>query len=191
MMNVYLPPDKCIGVARPNLRLAADYLELKSFAAAAKVAYSQDIIDALEVALDEDFPNWSDELTGGKNIEAVEAGCHQAKLNNGATCCKTRNPFILKDSGASVHFLSEFTFGRACYLVALLLSNLRTVSPLLARSQHHPTADEVAALRQYFQFFATAAMAAEVVGPAWSFGFPRPDGNRFSCQAKRSVDSHK
>jgi hypothetical protein len=34
-------------------------------------------------------------------------------------------------------------------------------------------------LRKYFQYFATAALAAEVNGRAWSFGHPRPDRSNF------------
>lgn len=35
------------------------------------------------------------------------------------------------------------------------------------------------ALREYFQYIATAAIAGEIGGRAWSFGFPRPDRSRF------------
>ena len=38
---------------------------------------------------------------------------------------------------------------------------------------------------QYFQYFATAALAAEVQGGAWSFGFPRPDGSGFIDELER------
>ena len=34
-------------------------------------------------------------------------------------------------------------------------------------------------LRRHFQYVATAAIAAEIGGPAWSFGYPRPDGAGF------------
>lgn len=48
----------------------------------------------------------------------------------------------------------------------------------------HPSDKDVRDLRKFFQYFATAALAAEVWGQAWSFGFPRPDGSGF--QAKLS-----
>ena len=36
----------------------------------------------------------------------------------------------------------------------------------------------------YFQYFATAALAAEVGGASWSFGFPRPDHSSFLTKLK-------
>ena len=65
------------------------------------------------------------------------------------------------------------------YIVSLILSNHCNVTPLLNGSARHPTEAEVRQLRQYFQYFATTAMAAEIDGPAWSFGFPRPDRSSF------------
>ena len=64
-------------------------------------------------------------------------------------------------------------------MLSLVLSNLRPVTPVLEGSDLHPGDAEVPRLREYFQFFATAALAAEVQGHAWSFGFPRLDGSPF------------
>ena len=69
--------------------------------------------------------------------------------------------------------------GQTAYLVSLLLSNLPAISPLLGDSQLLPSARGERQLRTFFQYFATAAVAAEIGGPAWSFGFPRPDGTGF------------
>ena len=75
--------------------------------------------------------------------------------------------------------------GQAAYVASLVLSNLRPVSPILGSSDLHPVEDEVRELRGYFQYFATAALAAEIQGDAWSFGFPRPDGSPFLGKLKQ------
>ena len=56
---------------------------------------------------------------------------------------------------------------------------------MLIGSDIHPDAKEVTELRQYFQYFATAALAAEIGGKAWSFGFPRPDESPFLCKLRK------
>lgn len=90
-------------------------------------------------------------------------------------------PFELDENGRAVSFTVEKPdLGQAACLVSLLLSNLRAGTPLLNGSHYHPSDPEVRRLRACFQYFATAAIAAEVGGPAWSFGFPRPDGSGFA-----------
>lgn len=89
-------------------------------------------------------------------------------------------PFTLDAGGDILTFkLDERSFGQAAYVLSLVLSNLRSVSPVLDGSNHHPDEDEVRRLRIHFQYCATAALAAEARGDAWSFGFPRPDGSPF------------
>ena len=95
----------------------------------------------------------------------------------------TAYPFDLDERGRVVFFTAEEPdLGQGAYLVSLLLSNLRAVTPLLDGSHAHPSDAEVRLLRNYFQYFATAAIAAEIGGAAWSFGFPRPDGTGFSTK---------
>ena len=48
----------------------------------------------------------------------------------------------------------------------------------------HPEDDEIPRIRELFQYFATAALATEIQGRAWSFGFPRPDGSGFVDKLK-------
>ena len=47
---VYLPSDEFGGAKPPNLDLAADYLELKAVLSGDGQSYSEDIVDALELA---------------------------------------------------------------------------------------------------------------------------------------------
>ena len=89
-------------------------------------------------------------------------------------------PFDIDEYGDVIFFTGVGEdLGHTAYLVSLILSNLNAVSPLLVGSGVHPSEEEVILLRRYFQYLATAAIAAEVGGPAWSFGFPRPDGSGF------------
>ena len=88
-------------------------------------------------------------------------------------------PFAVSERGSEVDFIGETpALGQAAYLISLPLSNLQAITPLVG-PEVHPSEEDVRALRQYFQYFATAALAAEVGGSAWSFGFPRPDGTGF------------
>ena len=89
-------------------------------------------------------------------------------------------PFALDARGDVVTCeLDEQSFAQAAYVVSLVLSHLRAASPMLDRSGLHPEDEEVRRLRTHFQYCATAALAAEVHGDAWSFGSPRPDGSTF------------
>ena len=92
----------------------------------------------------------------------------------------TSYPFDIDSDGTVISYTGQNTdHGHTAYLVSLILSNLKSMSPLLVDSGAHPTDEEVGYLRRYFQYFATAAIAAEVGGPGWSFGFPRPDRTGF------------
>lgn len=75
--------------------------------------------------------------------------------------------------------LAQGSFGHTAYILSLVLSNLRALSPILDGSELHPEEPEVRRLREFFQYFATAALASEIGGSAWSFGFPRRDGLGF------------
>ena len=92
----------------------------------------------------------------------------------------TSYPFAIDKDGGVVFFTGQQEdLGQTAYLVSLILSNLRSMSPLLESEEVHPTQEETKDLRKYFQYLATVAIAAEVGGPAWSFGFPRPDATGF------------
>ena len=173
---VYLPSDEFGGVNPPDLDLAADYLELKAAVSPVGQSYSSEIVDALEIAADSDFEDVNEEVETRESVATgavTRIGLRQRALGSAY-------PFSTDAFGSAVSFRTETPdLGQAAYLVSLILSNLRAITPLLDGSELHPSDDQVKALRQYFQYFATAALAAEVGGQAWSFGFPRPDGSGF------------
>ena len=178
---VYLPSDEFHGSQNPDLDLAADYLELAAFFSGDQQALSQDIIDALDLSADGSFEAVDDEI---RTREVIAIGAIN-RMDFRRRILKLAYPFELDETGAVVTFTAnDPTLGQAAYLVSLVLSNLRSVSPLIGDASVYPTDNEVRALRQYFQYFATAAIAAEVGGPAWSFGYPRPDGTDFIKKLK-------
>ena len=173
---VYLPSDEFGGIEPPDLDLAADYLELKAVFSRDGQSFSEDIVDALELAAEAEFGDVDAEIRVREDIAAGAV----ARMTSRKRVLATAYPFDLDDHGDTIFFTAEHPdLGQAAYLVSLLLSNLRALSPLLDGSEMHPSDHEVRELRQHFQYFATAAIAAEVGGPAWSFGHPRPDGTGF------------
>ena len=173
---VYLPSDEFGGAAPPDLDLAADYLELKAVFSEDGQSFSEDVVDALELPAEAGFDDVDAEIKGR---EGVAAGA-VARMERRKRVIGDAYPFDLDEDGDAIFFTTERTdLGQAAYLVSLLLSNLRSSSPLLDGSAMHPSDMQVRELRQHFQYFATAAIAAEIGGPAWSFGHPRPDGTGF------------
>ena len=168
--TLYLPSDE------PDPDLAADYLELKAVFSEERQSFSQDIVDALALAADSEFADVDAEM---KNREEVADGA-VARMASRKRVLAATYPFELDERGDVISFVvEEPDLGQTAYLLSLLLSNLRAVSPMLNGSEMHPSDQDVRALRQWFQYFATAALAAEIGGQAWSFGFPRPDGTGF------------
>ena len=172
----YFPSDEFDNDSPPNLDLAADYLELNALFAKDGQSFSEDIVIALEHAAETEYFDVNTEI---EIREDVAAGA-VARMSYRKRVLETSYPFEIDAEGDVISFTDEPTdLGHTAYLVSLILSNLKSVSPLLVGSDVHPTEEEVRSLRQYFQYLATAAIAAEVGGPAWSFGFPRPDRTGF------------
>ena len=173
---VYLPCDEFGGTGPPDLDLAADYLELKAVLSGDGQCFSEDIVHELELASEHEFADVDAEM---KSREDIAAGA-VARMDSRRSILGAAYPFCLDDRGDAIFFTGEQPdSGQAAYLVSLLLSNLRALSPLLDGTAMHPSDGEVRQLRRHFQYFATAAIAAEIGGPAWSFGYPRPDGTGF------------
>ena len=172
----YLPSDEFSNASLADLDLAADFLELKALFSEDGQCLSEDIVGALELAAEDEYTDVDAEI---KNREEIAAGA-VARMASRKRVLAGSYPFDIDDGGDAIYFTGEERdLGHTAYLVSLVLSNLKSVSPLLVNRDLHPTEGEVGCLRRYFQYLATAAIAAEVGGPAWSFGFPRPDGSGF------------
>ena len=168
----YFPSDQVANNVSPDLDLAADYLELNALFSRDGQSFSQDLVVALEHAAETEYSDVNTEI---EIREDVAAGA-VARMSFRKRVLETSYPFEIDAAGDLITSTDEQAdFGHTAYIVSLILSNLKSVSPLLVDSDVHPTDEEVRSLRNYFQYLATAAIAAEVGGPAWSFGFPRPD----------------
>lgn len=176
MPALYLPTDVVTGSSM-DVDLAADYLELSAFFAADGAARTSDLANTASLGAAEDHVDVQAEMFDGEE-EIVLSAVSRIQARYGAL--GTAYPFTLDDRGDVLTCeLNSESFGQTAYVLSLVLSNLRPVTPVLDGSDLHPVDAEVPRLREYFQFFATAALAAEVQGHAWSFGFPRPDHSPF------------
>ena len=179
---LYLPSDEFDDHRPPDLDLAADYLELKAVFSGDGQSFSQDIVNTLELAAEADFGDVDAEI---RFREEIAAGA-VARMISRKRVLAAAYPFDLDDRGHVIFFTAEEPdLGQTAYLVSLILSNLRGLSPLLDGSDMYPSNQEVRDLRRHFQYFATAAIAAEIGGPAWSFGYPRPDGTGFMSKLSK------
>ncbi len=174
--SVYFPPDSFGGQQLPDLDLAADYLELKAVLSEQKYSLSRNIIDALEMSADYDFTNVDSEIKKREHVADETIGQIHLRKN----ILQEAYPFELDELGETLSFVSEQpNLAHIAYLTSLLLSNLHPVSQVLHDFKPYPSKDDILSLRRYFQYIATAAIAAEIGGRAWSFGFPRPDNSGF------------
>lgn len=175
--SLYFPMDEVTG-ASIDFDRAADYLELTAFFSADSTALASDLANQAGIGAADDHANLDEEIQSGdedlvtSTVTRIEARCE--------TLGPHAYPFDLDARGEILTCnLAQGSFGHAAYILSLVLSNLRAVSPVLGDSRLHPDEHEVRRLREFFQYFATAALASELHGSAWSFGFPRPDGTGF------------
>ena len=179
---LYLPIDAVTG-SSIDFDRAADFLELSAFFAENSMVLTSGLANEASIGAAEDHADLEDEMQNGEE-ELVHGTVNQIDSRQHALC--SAYPFRLDSGGDSLTYvLNEDSIGQAAYILSLVLSNLRSVSPVLDGSDLHPGDEEVARLRGFFQYFATAALAAEIQGRAWSFGFPRPDKSPFLCKLKQ------
>ena len=182
-MTVHLcfPIDDATGDGIDFDRIA-DFLELTTFFANDCTTLVSDIANQAIIGAAEEPADLDEEMRRG--VEEVVSGA-VLRIEERRIALDTAYPFELDNDGNSLTYIpAQPSVGQAAYILSLVLSNLRALSPILDGSDVHPDDGEVRTLRQYFQYFATAALAAEIRGHAWSFGFPRPDGSGFIAKLK-------
>ena len=173
--RIHLPCEQ-ISRSQLDVDLLADYLELKAIMSEDKSSLKKDIIIALEHGFNENLNNGFSETEERERIasEAI------TRIKSRVTILKTAYPFTLEKKGQNICLnYDRLNFAHTAYLISLLLSNLRSVSELLVKITNYPSPDDVYFLRKCFQYIATVAIAGEIGGRAWSFGFPRPDHSNF------------
>ncbi|MCY4590766.1 MAG: hypothetical protein OXE86_09460 [Alphaproteobacteria bacterium] len=182
-VDLQLPLDELTG-QRINVEQAADYLELRAFCASDGVALVSDFANQIRIAVGPGQTDLHEELTSGQDdlvsgtVNCIERRCR--------TLRPTAYPFRLDERGDSLSCgLTADSIGHAAYVLCLVLSNLRALSTVLTTSGMHPDEQETRRLRELFQYCATAALAAELGGHAWSFGAPRPGHSGFLLKLRQ------
>lgn len=170
--GLYFPQDSL-----DDSDLAADFLELSAFFADDGLVTTSSLANTIDIGVAEDYANVDEEIReGGEQIVSNAV----RRLEKRQYVLGSTYPFFLDDSGdiLTCNFDSD-SVAQTAYILSLILSHLRSVSPVLDSSELHPDDSETTKLRGYFQYFATTALAAEIRGDSWSFGFPRPDHSNF------------
>ena len=175
--SLCFPLDELEGPSKDFDR-AADYLELAAFSSADCMALVSELANQAGIGAATEYSDLDEEMQGGDedltSSTVTRIQLRQKSLGSAAY------PFDLDSRGEILKCsLDAGCLGHTAYILSLLLSNLKALSPILNASSLHPDNHEVEKLRKFFQYFATAALAAELNGSAWSFGFPRPDGSGF------------
>ena len=175
--SMYLPVDDITGTSK-NFDLAADFLELAAFFAGDSTALASDLANQAGIGAEDEHADLDEEMQSEEEdlVSSTVTRIEERQRALGPAAY----PFELDNDGDLLTCnLDRDSFGHAAYISSLVLSNLGSVTPVLDGSHLHPDEDEVRGLREFFQYFATAALASELQGSAWSFGSPRPDGSGF------------
>ena len=176
---IYFPMEEFSGSTNDDNDLAADYLELKAVLSSDCEALRRDIEEAMELSGDEISEENSQDRYERIATDAVN------RIYERKTVLKLEYPFDIDNGGDTIRFaMDEENLGHTTYLLSLILSNLPTVTPILSEPIVCPSEIEISRFRKDFQYLATAALAAEVRGPAWSFGFPRFDRSGFQSKLR-------
>ncbi len=176
----YIPQDQLTGPT-PNNGLAADLLELTALLAPDKRALIGELTSALEIGQDE-YENVDDVF----QIRDRAANGAATEIETRARQLDEAYPFSLDATGSVLTFDGSENWGNTLYILSLILSHLPSEhSPVLERAGLVPAKADVVKLRRWFQYCATASVAAEIGGDAWAFGWPRPDGSAFLDKLKQ------
>lgn len=168
---------------------AADFLELAAFFSREGRVMSKTLASPVSIGGEEAYGSVDQEMKSDEG----ELVCHAAVLRiaQRRRVLGDSYPFSVDPEGAVVRFVHiDNSLGQIAYVLCLILSDIASTDPMLGVGLR-PNEQDVRKLRRYFQSFATAALAAEINGRAWSFGFPRFDGSGFIDKLKeiwREID---
>lgn len=185
--RLYLPIDTVTGDGI-DFERAADFLELVAFFSDDGTVLTSELANSASIGASEDHADLHDEMENGE--EEIVSGTVN-RLDRRQRSLDRTYPFRIDEGGDTLTcILENDAFGQAAYILSLVLFNLRSLSPVLDGSHLHPDDDEVRNLREYFQFFATAALAAEVHGSSERVQEPlvrHPAGYGVHCLHDRTV----
>ena len=170
----YFPHDKLSG-ANLDSDLAADLCELAAFFDDSGSFLLSDLRNDIEIGSDEYNDIDSHNRFGNEPIDAAAAVIERRIRLLGEAY-----PYELDQGGSQLKLLDEMSWARSGYLLSLVLSHLKALSPVLDAVGLQPSDADVRKLRDWFQKIAAPALAAELRGGrAWAFGHPRPDHSPF------------
>ena len=159
----------------PDWDRAADFLELAAFFSHDGTVVSSALAGATSINA-EDYDYSDDAIESTKHQIATGAAL---EIEARKQVLGTSYPFEVELNGNRIRFsFTKDSLGQVAYVLCLILSDIASSSPIVA-PELLPDDENKRKLRQYFQFFATAALASEIRGRAWSFGFPRIDHSGF------------
>jgi hypothetical protein len=175
----FIPQDQLTG-SEPNFLLAADLIELTALFATDNRAIVAELSSTLEIGQDE-YENLEEMLEKRDRLTTETTVEIETRLR----LLGEAYPFRLDETGSTLTFVDPPNWGRILYILALVISHLPSErSPVLERAGLLPTEAEIILLRRWFQYCATASVAAEIGGHGWAFGWPRPDGSAFLNKLK-------
>lgn len=162
--------------------LLADWLELVAFLDSRNVARLDEIDNVLTIQEQEPAVD-----------DAAEDAAHDARREMIENEIAARSnelaeayPFELSADGEELIFKERGRRRGACFYLACLIISHFTKSPILSKP---PSDDEMAIVRKrQFQTMATLAIAGHASGPALSFGWPRPNGEKITEAVQRCCD---
>jgi hypothetical protein len=174
----YIPHDTLSG-GTPDADLAADIAELSALLSTDETFLLSDLRNDVEIGGDE--YDDVDEQTRHRDLVVDSA---ERALTNRAKLLDDAYPFELDETGNQLSFIDADNWGKKAYLLSLVLSNLGSITDVLKEAELAPDAASIIHLRNWFQQMSAAALAAEVRGRAWAFGWPRPDHTNFDTKLK-------
>jgi len=150
--------------------LLADWLEIAAFLAPEGKVFVNDLNSAL--AAEEDVE--AEDILAESDRAETRLHAAIAAIDERRSFMKSSYPFSISSHGRLLCLEPWSSAGRASYLLCLLLSH--AVKDGLLQDSAWPT---LRAARDLFQAAATLCAAGACGGPAFSFGWPRPDKSGF------------
>jgi hypothetical protein len=161
--------------------LLADWLELRALFSADQRAFVRELCAQADIAWDKD----AIEIDGDDaRLEDLAARLAEEVRRRGSIL-GSAYPFSMSHDGDTLVLTPEssWSVGEATYLFSLILAHA-TQSEIVS-GKVAPSKPDLVRARDLFQICATLAAASHCEGPAFAFGFPRPDSSAFLSKVKQ------
>jgi hypothetical protein len=165
-----------------SIALLTDWLELRAFFSGGDArARLQELCAQEDLERDDDSTEIDVDDARLEDL-AIQIS---VEVENRRTALGSAYPFSMSGDGESllIQTADKWTIGEFVYLFCLILaqaSKSDIVSGVVA-----PLAEDLVGARDLFQVCSTLAAASHCQGPAFSFGFPRPDSSGFLEKVKQ------